>query len=123
MYPKFQDLADAIGALPAMTLCAFCESSASLYVPNFHQPGHMLERVLGESAYLQLIAHFGGETICLPAMRFEQERRLGLIYRLTRRGLSNYEIAKRTDIGSPRILQVQAAIASGKPLTQLARKS
>ena len=101
MYPKFEQLANAIGALPALTLCAFCESSVNLYV----------------------IANFGGETIFPPAMRFEQERRLGLIYRLTRRGLSNSEIAERTEIGSPRIRQIQAAIASGKPLTQLARKS
>jgi hypothetical protein len=122
MYPKFEQLANAIGALPALTLCAFCESSVNLYVPGLYQPGHMLERVLGESAYLALIANFGGETIFPPAMRFEQERRLGLIYRLTRRGLSNSEIAERTEIGSPRIRQIQAAIASGKPLTQLARK-
>ena len=106
-----------------MTLCAFCESSVNLYVPGLYLPGHMLERVLGESAYLALIANFGGETIFPPAMRFEQERRLGLIYRLTRRGLSNSEIAERTEIGSPRIRQIQAAIAGGKPLTQLARKS
>lgn len=121
MYPNFTRLADAIGAMPAMVLCAFCESSLSLYVPERYIPGHLLERVLGESAYLALIANYGGETIFLPSMHLTEVRRAGLICQLTRRGLSSQQIAALTDIGPARVRQVQIAFLNGAPMTQLAR--
>ena len=121
MYPNFTRLADAIGAMPAMVLCAFCESILSLYVPARHIPGHLLERVLGESAFLDLIRNYGGETIFLPSMRLDEVRRTGLICQFSRRGFSSSQIAALTDIGPARVRQVQIAFLNGAPMTQLAR--
>jgi hypothetical protein len=121
MYPKFSELANAIGALPALTLCAFNESSLSLYVPERYIPGHLLERVLGQSAFLDLIRAFGSETIFPPSMHLNEVRRTGLICQLTRRGLSSQQIAALTDIGPARVRQVQIAFLNGAPMTQLAR--
>lgn len=123
MCSKLQELSDAIGPIPAMVLGAFFEASESVYVPEHYQPGHILERILGEHAFLRLIASYGGETLSLPAMRFDAERRMGLVYRLSRRGLNRHEIAELTGLCWQRIKQIEASISSGKPLTQIARQS
>lgn len=107
--------------MPALTLCAFQEHSLNLYVPERYLPGHMLERVLGESAFLRLIANYGGETVTIPRVRLDKVRRLGHIYRMTRRGLQIEQIAQELGITPQRVNQVQADLAGAAPLTHLAR--
>jgi len=51
---------------------ATCEMSGwlggrSLYVPDIAHPDHVIARLLGPAAFVDLVAAFGGQTIDLPA--------------------------------------------------------
>lgn len=102
-----------------MVFCAFASESKSFYIPEAYTPGHVLVRLLGEDAFLGLIANFGGETICVPSMRLDNIRNLGKVYRLSRQGLSAREIEAVSGLGYRNIKYIQARIESNQPLSQL----
>lgn len=123
MQTMFLKISDAIGPLPAMVFCAFASAKKTFYVPESYIPGHVLERLLGEDAFLSMIANFGGETIMAPSMRLDEVRNLGIVYTLTRRGLSAQEIESQTGLQYRNIKLLQQRIKSNRPLTELAAAS
>jgi hypothetical protein len=118
----FGNLSEAIGPDAARTLLAFFDGQQpTLYVPGCYHPGHLLERILGQSAFLRLIAARGDETIMLVHARMEPERRAGAVYRGMRAGLSTREIAEQIGCSYRRVRQIETAIRAGAPLTAIAR--
>lgn len=117
----FSALVKAIGLNGALALVAFCDGQPTLYVPGCYRSGHLLERVLGEDGFLRLIASYGGETICVPRVHMDAERRLGAVYRGMRAGLSTRQIADQLGITFRRVRQIEVAIRGSGPLTDLAR--
>lgn len=120
---EFTRLAEAIGIDTALALVGFCDGTPTLYVPGFYRAGHILERVLGDAGFMRLIASFGGETICMPRLSLDAERRLGAVYRGMKAGQSTRQIADRIGVSYRRIRQIEVAIKSGGPLTVTARGS
>ena len=112
----FERLAETIGPTPAMTLCAFASARPTLYIPDNYTAGHILERLLGENAFLSLVANFGGETFTPPAMMLQPVRALGKVYALTRAGLTAQQIADPTGLGYRNIKHLQKRLASNEPL-------
>lgn len=105
-----------------MTLAAFA-GGRTLYVPEKHRPGHLLERLLGEETFLRMIAAHGGETVMFVHARMDAERRLGVVLRGMRAGLTTKQIAAEIGISYRRVRQIEVAIRSGGPLTVLARRN
>ncbi len=118
---EFTRLAEGIGIDAALTLVAFCDGAPTLYIPGFYRAGHILERVLGDAGFLHLIASFGGETICMPRLNLDAERRIGAVYRGMKAGQSTRKIADGLGISYRRVRQIEVAIKSGQPLTTTAR--
>ena len=119
-HAKFTRLAESIGVDAALTLAAFFRGQPTLYVPEFHRCGHLIECVVGQPAFLRLIAAYGGETICLPKVCTEAEQRAGAVYRALLKGQSTAEIAALLGISQRRCRQIEVAIGAGGPLTALA---
>lgn len=124
----FDRLAQEIGPLHAMTLCAFHRghgggSNDALYVPGFYTQGHLIERVIGQAAFLRLIAGFGGESIVFPTMLLNSTRVLGEVRRRTQRGASTQEIANALGRSYRNIRRIQVELTKTGPLTDLARES
>ncbi len=120
---EFTRLAEAIGINAALALVAFCDGAPTIYAPAQYRKNHILERVLGEDGFLRLIASFGGETVCMPRLAVDAERRLGAVYRGMRDGLTTRQIADRLGISYRRVRQIEVAIKGTGPLTTTARLS
>lgn len=118
---EFARLVECIGLQPALALVAFCDGARTLYVPGCYRAGHILERVVGESSFLSLIAGFGGETIAMPSVRMDAERRLGTVYRGMRDGMTTQQIADQIGISYRRVRQIEVSIKAGGLLTTAAR--
>ena len=119
---SFNSLAAAIGPDAARTLLAFFDGQQpTLYVPGCYHAGHLLERILGQFAFLRLVANFGGETIMLVNASIDAERRVGAVYRGMRAGLTTAQISGQLGITYRRVRQIEVAIRAGGPLTALAR--
>lgn len=116
-------LVESIGIGSALALVAFFDGVRTAYIPERYLSGHILERVVGEVAFLRLIADFGGETIMVPRPKFDAERRLGAVYRGMRDGLTTRQIAKQIGISYRRVRQIEVAIKAGSPLTTHARNA
>lgn len=116
-------LVESIGIECAMVLVAFFDGVPTMYVPERYRSGHILVRVIGEVAFLRLIADFGGETIMLPHPRFDAERRLGAVYRGMRDGLTTRQIAEQLGISYRRVRQIEVAIKAEGALTTAARNA
>lgn len=116
-------LVESIGIECALVLVAFFDGVPTMYAPEHYRSGHILERVIGEGAFLRLIADFGGETIMLPHPRFDAERRLGAVYRGMRDGLTTRQIAEQIGISYRRVRQIEVAIKAEGALTTAARNA
>lgn len=90
----FETLAGKIGANAALKLCAFYSSqSNTCYVPEAYISGHRLEKLIGEQAFISLILHYGGETICTPKLGYiSRIERLGTIVNMMNHGVTDIVI-------------------------------
>lgn len=102
----FDELANDIGAVAALKLCAFFAHS-SLYVPQEFNPDHILCRVIGEDAFRLLIACRRGEGFTVPAMDVSLYRNAGMVYRLHRYKVPAQVMATLAGLSSRRIRQIQ----------------
>jgi len=119
---SFSNLAAAIGPDAARTLLAFFDGQQpTLYVPGCYHAGHLLERILGQFAFLRLVACYGGETFSLVNATMDAERRVGAVYRGMRAGLTTRQIAEQEGISYRRVRQIEVAIRGDGPLTSHAR--
>ena len=118
---EFTRLAEGIGIDAALTLVGFFDGMPTAYIPGYRRAGHILERVLGEAGFLRLIASFGGETLSMPSLNLDAERRLGAVYRGMKAGQSTRQIADRLGVSFRRVRQLEVAIKSGGPLTVTAK--
>lgn len=105
----FGALADDIGAVPAMKLCAFY-GGFTVYIPVKFSPDHFLCRLLGEEAFRLLIACHGGEVLNPPAAEMLPLRRAGMVYRLSRYQVPMGVVAGALGLTRNRIHQLNKSI-------------
>ncbi len=101
----FEALAADIGAGPALQLCAFF-SGRSCYVPEEFRPDHTFCKLLGEHAFLKLIATRGGETLNPPALDLKPLRNAGKVLLLSRHKLPVRTVANIVGLTPRRISQL-----------------
>ncbi len=89
-----EDLAQDIGYTAATALLDWF-GGTSLWVPSEHSENHVIERVIGVSAFRQLIRVYGHKTLNLPLdYRREISRRNRMIGALILKGVKPAEIAR-----------------------------
>ena len=93
-----EDLGAVVGFSNTILICGIW-GGKTLYVPEVFSAGHRLAELLGDTAFRQLIAEWGGETITVPALsefgRWQRIRKAATL-RLTGRAL--HSIANVTGV-------------------------
>jgi hypothetical protein len=85
---QFRKISDAIGAVPALQLCAFASAAARHFrVPSDPSQPHPTKRLIGDEAWAKLCETYGGTTLPIPALQLVPLRRAGLVAALARRGV------------------------------------
>lgn len=104
----FERLAEAVGPGAALKICAFYgQGPCSLYVPESLPKTHRLSNLIGEEAFLWLIASFGGQTIFVPRLScLDTLRRAGAIAKLTLHGVPASVIADSVNLSERRVKDI-----------------
>ena len=93
-----EDLGAVIGFSNTLLLCG-TRGGKTLYIPETALSGHLLERLLGESAFRRLVEEWGGETIEVPALTaFTRYQRIRKAATLHVQGKSLHAIALATGV-------------------------
>ena len=82
--------AETIGTEAAIRLAGFFGGTgANVGVPTTDEnESHVLCRLLGKEAFSRLVAHYGGQTIRIPALNIAPLRRAGMVWLMTRNNMS-----------------------------------
>lgn len=93
-------IADVVGLPAALAICGFFgRDSARLYIPvTTTDQNHILRKVAGELAFEQLVQAMPGQYLEVPAIDLRPLRNAGMVYRLSRKGISDSDIAQLADI-------------------------
>jgi len=93
-----EDLAAVIGLTNTLLLCG-TRGGDSLYVPGQATPGHMLETLLGQTAFQRMVEEWGGTSFTVPALSdFGRYQRIRKCAELVGQGKSLHAIAKVTGV-------------------------
>jgi hypothetical protein len=93
-----EDLGAIVGFSNTILICGVW-GGKTLYVPNTATTGHRLAGLLGESAFIRLVAEFGGETLTIPALvDFGRWQRIRKTATLRLQGRALHGIAKMTGV-------------------------
>jgi hypothetical protein len=111
-FKTFEDLANAIGAVPALKLCAFFASIPSLYVPKTYIINHPIEHLIGIESFKHLIQAYGNKILKLPTLELLNLRRAGRLYQLNKLGASTALSAQLLGIGTRQVNQIKSQLAT-----------
>lgn len=110
-FQQVERIADQIGANAALKLSAFFGGTGRVcYIPVEATTGHVLEKIIGEEAFRNIVAAFAGETLWLPMVDLTPLRNAGRIWMLRESELSNGQIANLLGISRARVGQIVAAL-------------
>ena len=88
-FQQFERVSDQIGGAGALRLFAFFSSiGGALYVPQAATEGHILEKLLGRRAFLDLVAAFRGETLHVSRLDVEPLRNAARVWSLASKNIS-----------------------------------
>lgn len=101
-------LADDIGAVPAVKLCAFFGAlGRSLYIPHTPIRGHLVEKVIGPEAWGRLVESYGDTSLSVPKLELGPLRRAGMVVALSRHGVPLNLMAAAASCTQIRIAQIR----------------
>lgn len=93
-----EDLGAIIGFSNTLLLCG-TRGGKQLYVPEKPTPGHLLETLLGATAFAAMVAEWGGETVTIPALAdFGRYQRIRKCATLIAQGQSLHAVAALTGV-------------------------
>lgn len=107
----FDSLSTHIGAVPALKLCAFF-AGRSLYVPQKHSIGHIIEKLIGREAFDYLIQGYANDVINIPEMELLDLRRLGRLHELLKLGANDTLAAQLIGVTKRHILNMKNQLAT-----------
>lgn len=101
-FPKQNNLAEDLGAIigfcNTLMLCS-TRGGKKFYVPKQVSKEHLLNKLIGASAFARLVDEFGGESIDLPSLAdFDRFRRIRRCAELFLSGKNMHEIASETGV-------------------------
>lgn len=104
----FGKLAALVGLEGALLLRAWC-GGQQLSVPRRVDTGHILCRLLGESAFRRLVEVFGPDGLLfVPAVELSAVRRAGTVFRLSAVGLGARPIAQYANCTERQVQRLQS---------------
>lgn len=93
-----EDLGAVVGFSNTILICGIW-GGKTLYVPEVFSAGHRLAELLGDTAFRQLVAEWGGETITIPALAdFGRYQRIRKGATLLAQGRSLHAVALITGV-------------------------
>lgn len=93
-----EDLGAVIGFSNTLLLCG-TRGGKTMYIPESANPGHLLARLLGDTAFRRLVEEWGGETLTIPSLAdFGRWRRIRKAAELRVAGRSLHSIALMTGV-------------------------
>jgi len=106
-FQQFQRVSDQVGGAAALRLHAFFGGlGGSVYVPEQATEGHILEKLLGRKAFIDLVAAYRGQTLHVARLNLEPLRNAGRIWALHRQNISRTNIAGLLSVTQARVGQV-----------------
>jgi len=104
-------IAEVAGLPAALTLCAFAGKAAQrVYFPKSAEGNHLFKKLLGVEAFSRLVDAFGGQYVEVPELDLLPLRRVGMVYRLTNRGLPVGDIAQAVGINVRRVQAIRTQL-------------
>jgi len=93
-----EDLAGMIGFSNTLLLCG-TRGGGSLYIPQTATPGHLLENLIGKSAFRRLVDEMGGTSFSLPTLaEFQRYQRIRKCADLIAAGKSLHQVSQWTGV-------------------------
>lgn len=93
-----EDLGAIIGFSNTLLICG-TRGGKTLYIPEATSDGHILGKLIGETAFAALVASFGGETIDIPMLAdFSRYQRVRTCAKLLISGKGLHAIAALTGV-------------------------
>jgi len=106
-FQQFQRVSDQVGGAAALRIHAFFGGlGGSLYIPEQATEGHILEKLLGRSAFIRLVAAYRGQTLPVARLNLDPLRNAGKIWALHRQNVSKTTIAGLLGVTKARVSQV-----------------
>lgn len=110
-FARVEQIADQVGANAALRLTSFFGGTGRrLYVPLVATPNHLLEKIVGREAFVNLVAAFGGESLWLPLIDINPLRNAGRVWLLRESNLSDVQIGNLLGISKQRVGQIVASL-------------
>lgn len=113
----FDDLANSVGAVPALILCSFF-AGTSIYVPDIPPPNHLVEKVIGADAFMYLCRSHGSQTVNIPALELTSIRRAGRVHQLQKLGVSDGLAANLLGISKKQIINLKRELETFELTTE-----
>lgn len=110
-FKTFDELANSIGAVPALTLCSFF-ANTTVYIPDTPPHGHLIEKLIGLEAFTYLCRSHGSQTLNIPSLELLSIRRAGRLYQLQRLGASDGLAANLLGLSKKHVQGLKAELAT-----------
>ena len=106
-FARVEQIADQVGAAAALKLCAFWGGNGRrLYVPTTPLDGHLLEKIIGREAFINLVQAYPGEALWLPRVDLLPLQMAGRCWLLRDSEYSQNQIANLLGISPARVSQI-----------------
>ena len=110
-FTQFERISDQIRGAAALRLHAFFSGiGGALYVPVEATPGHILERLLGRKAFLDIVQAFKGETLHVNRLDLEPLKNAARVWALSSKNISRQTTAGLLGITPARVGQIIAQL-------------
>ncbi len=106
-FQQFERVSDKIGGAAALRLFSFYSTIGShVYIPESATEGHVLERLIGRRAFLDLVAAFRGENVPVSRLEVEPIRNAARVWTLVNKNVSKQSIAALLGVSTARVSQI-----------------
>ena len=101
------DISAVIGFSATLRLAAWFGDGSNLYIPKVLEEGHLLVKLIGNSAAKKLSEEWGSETLSIPRLRnYEDDVKRRTIGRMLERGFGWREISVFMRMSERRVQQI-----------------
>lgn len=106
-FQNFDRVSAAIGGGPALRLFSFYSAlTDKCYVPEQATEGHILGRLLGRRAFIDLVANFRGESLPVSHLHTEPIKLAAKVWSLDNKNISRQNIAGLLGVTPARVGQI-----------------
>lgn len=110
-FQNFDRVAEKIGGGAALRLFSFYSAlTDKCYVPQKADEGHILQRLLGRRAFIDLVTNFRGESLPVSRLHTEPIKTAAKVWSLDSKNIPKHQIAGLLGITHVRVTQILAEL-------------